>query len=730
MRTSIHLKNIIIFFVGVLIPDISFGQQEYFYSTGGKKVYMEVVKDRFVVKPKSSITAEQVTELLSNVFTDVQAEEITGLRTGGFYEIRFDSGNITEQQLTERLSEIKTSNVWTTVNPVYLIEGNPAIAYDIFVVNLHNESVLEELKKLDKKYNVRIVEQNELVPTMVTLQVPEYSEYQVTDLARIYYENLNLEWSTPDFKQQTSLHGIPNDSYYQYQFCMDMILAEYTWDITKGNNTITVAVIDEGVESHPDFGSTQLIAGYDAFGITNGAPEGNQSHGMASAGIIGANHNSQGIAGLSPNVKIMPIRIFNKMGSGTTNSNIASAISYAVTNGADIISNSWGYDSYQEVPEITTVIENAMQNGRDGKGTIFIFSSGNVGDIVRFPANIDGVVAVGAVDQNDLVFSYSCGGSSLDLVAPSGDLSYGVDDGPCGPGQIVYELRGNVWSLERNGNPGWNPGNYNITSPNCFHEFTWTPPSGQPSPVNGYTANFGGTSAACPQVSGTAALLLSINSSLYLSELRATLQNTADKVPGMNGQNFASYYGYGRLNAYKALKYAIENYGALLGVGMSQVTLPLWENMTLKSNVNLASNSTLTIEANNLVTISAYSGTVTLGGTGSLPKTASGESKDDTGSETIPTAKESLPDAFQLSQNYPNPFNPTTVIIYSLPIDEKVAIKIYDVLGREIAELVSEFKEAGKYSVTFDASSLASGVYFYRIDAGKFSQTKRLVLVK
>lgn len=82
------------------------------------------------------------------------------------------------------------------------------------------------------------------------------------------------------------------------------------------------------------------------------------------------------------------------------------------------------------------------------------------------------------------------------------------------------------------------------------------------------------------------------------------------------------------------------------------------------------------------------------------------------------------------TSSYPNPFNPTTIIKYSLPTDEKVVIKVYDILGREIAILANEFKTSGTYSVQFDGSNLSSGVYFYIIEAGKFSQTKKLVLTK
>jgi len=89
-----------------------------------------------------------------------------------------------------------------------------------------------------------------------------------------------------------------------------------------------------------------------------------------------------------------------------------------------------------------------------------------------------------------------------------------------------------------------------------------------------------------------------------------------------------------------------------------------------------------------------------------------------------------IPDKFSLGQNYPNPFNPVTKINYALPSDVKVVIKIYDILGREVKTLINEFKKAGYYDISFDGTNLATGVYFYRIEAGEFVQSKKMVLVK
>ena len=89
-----------------------------------------------------------------------------------------------------------------------------------------------------------------------------------------------------------------------------------------------------------------------------------------------------------------------------------------------------------------------------------------------------------------------------------------------------------------------------------------------------------------------------------------------------------------------------------------------------------------------------------------------------------------IPKSFVLNQNYPNPFNPSTTISFSVPQGSKVSLKIYNILGQEVANLVDDFRQAGNYSVQFNANKLASGVYFYRLQANDFAQTKKLLLLK
>ena len=89
-----------------------------------------------------------------------------------------------------------------------------------------------------------------------------------------------------------------------------------------------------------------------------------------------------------------------------------------------------------------------------------------------------------------------------------------------------------------------------------------------------------------------------------------------------------------------------------------------------------------------------------------------------------------MPRELTLSQNYPNPFNPSTVISYQLPVSSFVTLKVYDVLGREVATLVNEVKEAGNYSVQFDGSKFSSGIYFSRLEFNGKQLMKKLLMVK
>ena len=101
-----------------------------------------------------------------------------------------------------------------------------------------------------------------------------------------------------------------------------------------------------------------------------------------------------------------------------------------------------------------------------------------------------------------------------------------------------------------------------------------------------------------------------------------------------------------------------------------------------------------------------------------------------TGAAAVHELSREVPDGFALNQNYPNPFNPITTITFKIASEGFTTVKIFDVLGREVATLMSENLSAGSYSVQWDATDVQSGVYFYKLQSGNYSETKKLMLMK
>lgn len=296
------------------------------------------------------------------------------------------------------------------------------------------------------------------------------------------------------------------------------------WAITNGCTDLTVAIIDEGVDKgHEDFGN-RVLDGYTIGNPTGlGVPQNvnalnPKGHGIACAGIVAASNNTIGIRGIASNVKILPVNIvpnaayqdiYGRIIAGYgSNIEIARAINWAWRR-ADILSNSWGGGAYSN--EIVSAIDSARTHGRNGKGAIVVFASGNdypATSDVAIPGNVNGVITVGAINNSGTIWNYSQRGSSMDLVAPSGNTN----------------LQGDVTTTDRMGNLGYDNTNY--------------------------ISYFGGTSAACPQVSGVAALILSLNPALTEVQVKQTLQQSATD---MGTAGFDNTFGYGRVNAHAAL---------------------------------------------------------------------------------------------------------------------------------------------------------------------------------
>ncbi|MDB4199130.1 S8 family serine peptidase, partial [Polaribacter sp.] len=420
------------------------------------------------------------------------------------------------------------------------------------------------LKKLLKSYDYTLKE-NEFIENQFLLKIKGITTKEIFKLVKKLEENNEVIFAEPNFirflKPQTndpffnSQWSINNQGYLGGTIDADMDVEE-AWSLATGSG-IKVAVIDEGVDlTHPDL-TANLLAGHDATdGNLNGAPNeiNLDAHGTACAGIIAAvGNNTKGTVGVAYNTKIMPVRIGYSNGLPLSDPNrtwinndswTANGINWAVQNGADILSNSWGGGSPST--SITNAINNAVNNGRNGKGCIVLFASGNFNTNVSYPANLNNVIAVGASSMCDERKSpTSCDGefwwgsnfgNEIDIVAP------GVE----------------IFTTDISGVNGYKTGDY--------------------------TSNFNGTSSACPNAAGVAALVLSVNPNFTQTQVREILETTTDKIGNtpynVTFQNYGAtetwnnQVGYGRLNAFSAVQKAInyDNYNSHYITGHTQIT--------------------------------------------------------------------------------------------------------------------------------------------------------------
>ena len=340
--------------------------------------------------------------------------------------------------------------------------------------------------------------------------------------------------------EETERTGVfPNDEYFPMQWHLYNtgqsggtpvadIRAPEAWEITTGDPNIVIAVLDTGVDSsHPDL-VNNLVPGYDFYGNDDqpypALDDIGHAHGTICAGLIAAQGNNFiGVSGVTWNCNLMPIRAYVWGNPGTTpQSDIATALRWAADCGADILSNSWGDNI--PLPIVHSAIEDITKPGgvgRNGKGCIMFFSSGNGSGSIRwYPPKYPEVIVVGATEHNDRRLDYSDYGPELDIVAPSGAV---YND----KGQ--YGWFGNIWSTDIVGSPGVNNRDPNIID---------------------YTDKMAGTSAACPIAAGVAALILSIEPALTNDEVRHFLERSAKDL-GDPGRD--DYYGWGRVDARAAL---------------------------------------------------------------------------------------------------------------------------------------------------------------------------------
>jgi subtilisin family serine protease len=321
------------------------------------------------------------------------------------------------------------------------------------------------------------------------------SSLEVSDLYSRLMEFDEVLWIEPVYVVNAA--GMPNDPYYGYQWHLSTMAAHINWDHSDGSG-IVVAVVDTGVSAGND-GFDNLMTGYDFVDNDSDASDAN-GHGTHVAGTIAqATNNGLGVASMAPGASILPVRVLDQDGAGTSDG-VAAGIIYSVDNGAQIINLSLGGDAYSQV------IADACDYA-EAAGVLVVAATGNEGysDFISYPAALDSTVAVGAVDLNSEATAYSNKGDEIDMVAPGGDLSQDAD-GDGYPDGVLQET------------------SVNGDAPNFWF--------------------FEGTSMATPHVAGAAAVLMGAGVT-DLVQLRTLLVEHADDLgpAGWDSEN-----GFGGLN--------------------------------------------------------------------------------------------------------------------------------------------------------------------------------------
>ncbi|MCF8364199.1 MAG: S8 family serine peptidase [Bacteroidales bacterium] len=305
----------------------------------------------------------------------------------------------------------------------------------------------------------------------------------------------------------------PNDSLYNlvtglnnWNWHLDVIHAEEAWDITQGSPTVNVAIVDNAIWSqHPDL-HDKIVLQRDVIYNTNSSdPPGTGdpsawSHGTHCAGLATAiTDNGIGIAGIGYSTSIIAVKAANN--SEPNGIYGQTGMSWAMNNGADVISMSYGGPGYSQT------VQNLVNSGTNN-GIVFVAAAGNDNNsLAHYPSNYDNVISVAATNENDAKASFSNYNETVDVSAPGGSGSSGPD--------------------------GLLSSTYDNTS-------------------MGYYDAFYGTSMACPMVSGLVSLLFSLNPELSPAQIETILETTADNIDAQN-PDYIGMIGSGRINAYQAV---------------------------------------------------------------------------------------------------------------------------------------------------------------------------------
>lgn len=289
------------------------------------------------------------------------------------------------------------------------------------------------------------------------------------------------------------------------------------WKITQGDHSVRIVVHDSGVDiNHIDL-KANIGGGWDFDNDDPNTSNDHGPHGTACAGVVAAPRNGKGVVGIAPKCKIAPLRA---AGSHTWDT-WKRTFEWAANNG-EVISCSWSISNNNT---LSAAIKKAATQGRNGRGIPIFFATGNEFQTsISYPASLKETIAVGASTNRDTRSPYSNYGTGIDFVAPSSGGSLRVE---------TTDVMGAF--------------GYNKDSKGHYCKAA-------------DTTGFGGTSSATPLAAGVAALMLSANPNLTANRIRTIMRATCDKIDKAkakyNQRGWSREYGYGRVNALKAVRAA------------------------------------------------------------------------------------------------------------------------------------------------------------------------------
>ncbi len=490
-----------------------------FYIVGGRKLPLRRVNTARLVTPsKDSHPSHVAARLAKSTRLGIDTRVPTK-----FLMVRGDADKL--EKIREYPDVSATRSVFTDRN------GLEMALTDEVLVQFTDRIDVNARRELCETLNCNIVDET---GDIWRIRVLDPDDDAPLEVASALSEEEGIAFAEPDALQRAKYAAVnpPADALFADQWHLHNkgqgggkkgadVKALDAWEITYGSPDIRVVVHDTGVDiNHPDL-KENMEAGWD---FDNGDPDASNDyrpHGTACAGVIAATINGKGVVGIAPGCRIIPLRA-----AGAHPWSVWAKTFEWVAKRSDIISCSW---TISENNILSYAIRNAAKNGRNGKGIpVFCATANEDLPQVGFPARLPEAIAVGASTNEDVRAWYSNYGEGIDFVAPSSGGTRRVE---------TTDIQGEHGYNKKAGEAG----NY------C---------------KAGDNTGFGGTSSATPLAAGVAALMLSVNPDLTTEEIRKIMQKTAVKIDPENGEydseGWSKYYGYGRIDAGRAVKAAKE----------------------------------------------------------------------------------------------------------------------------------------------------------------------------